>query len=110
MNLNIDLETYSPTPIGLGVYKYAEESEILIMAYSIDNGPIHGVNVYRDGIPSDILELILDESVSYFESRNGSDWKNNLPSHLQEKLESSIVGLKIRSVGKAKFKFSQNLS
>lgn len=64
MILNIDLETYSPTPIGLGVYKYAEESEILIMAYSTDDGPIHGINVYRDGIPSHILELILDESVT----------------------------------------------
>lgn len=54
------------------------------------------------------IKEILNESVAHFESRNGSDWKYNLPAHFQEKLESAIVGLRIRSISIAKFKLSQN--
>lgn len=54
------------------------------------------------------IKEILHESVAHFESRNGSDWKYDLPAHLQEKLESAIVGLKIRSISVAKFKLNQN--
>jgi transcriptional regulator len=54
------------------------------------------------------IKEILNESVAHFESRNGSNWKYNLPAHFQEKLESAIVGLRIRSTSVAKFKLSQN--
>ncbi len=54
------------------------------------------------------IKEILNESVEYFESRNGTHWKYNLPASLQEKLESAIIGLKIKSLSVAKFKLSQN--
>lgn len=34
-----DLETYSDVPIKHGTYKYAENSEVMIFAYAIDDGP-----------------------------------------------------------------------
>lgn len=37
--LSIDLETYSPVDIKYGVYKYAEQAEILLFAYSLDGQP-----------------------------------------------------------------------
>ena len=38
--LYIDLETYSPIPIKQGVYRYAEEAEILLFAYAINDAEV----------------------------------------------------------------------
>jgi len=39
-----DLETYSPVPIKHGTHAYAEQAEILLFAYAIDDGPVHVVD------------------------------------------------------------------
>lgn len=54
------------------------------------------------------LKGLLQESVSYFETRNSTNWRYELPVPLQDKLESAIVGVRIRSKATAKFKLSQN--
>ena len=38
--LYLDLETYSPVPIGHGTYAYAEQARILLLAWAIDAGPV----------------------------------------------------------------------
>ena len=38
--LYLDLETYSPTPIKHGVHRYAEDCEVLLLAYAIDDHPV----------------------------------------------------------------------
>ncbi|MEL6126158.1 MAG: DNA polymerase I, partial [Pseudomonadota bacterium] len=38
--LYLDLETYSTVPIEHGLYRYAEEAEILLAAYAVDDGPV----------------------------------------------------------------------
>src|SRR5690606_32799212 len=43
--LYLDLETYSETPIKNGVYRYAEDSEILLIAWAIDDGPVRVVDM-----------------------------------------------------------------
>jgi len=55
------------------------------------------------------IKDILNESVQFFEAQNKTDWKYDLPTSFIEKLESAIVGLRIK-VKKidAKFKLSQN--
>ena len=35
----LDLETYSPVPIKQGVYKYAEQAEVLLFAYALGDEP-----------------------------------------------------------------------
>jgi DNA polymerase len=35
-----DLETFSATPIKNGTYRYAEDAEVLLFAYAIDDGPV----------------------------------------------------------------------
>jgi transcriptional regulator len=54
------------------------------------------------------IKKILSQSVGFFESRNRSNWRYNLPQEMQDRLESAIIGLRIRAKGKAKFKLSQN--
>ncbi|MEQ0488399.1 DNA polymerase [Anaerococcus murdochii] len=65
--LSIDLETYSSVDLGKsGVYKYAESEdfEILLFAYSIDDGEVKVVDLASgEIIPEEILVELSDESI-----------------------------------------------
>ncbi|MBS5971634.1 MAG: DNA polymerase [Finegoldia magna] len=65
--LSIDLETYSSIDLGKsGVYKYAgsEDFEILLFAYSIDDGEVKVVDLASgEIIPEEILAALSDESI-----------------------------------------------
>lgn len=65
--LSIDLETYSSVDLGKsGVYKYAESEdfEILLFAYSIDDGEVKVIDLASgEIIPEEILSALSDESV-----------------------------------------------
>lgn len=65
--LSIDLETYSSVDLGKsGVYKYAESEdfEILLFAYSIDDGEVKVVDLASgEIIPEEILSALSDESI-----------------------------------------------
>jgi len=56
-----DLETYSTVPINCGTHRYAEEAEVMLWAYAIDDGPIHVWDVTTGSpMPSD-LQACLDD-------------------------------------------------
>ena len=65
--LSIDLETYSSVDLGKsGVYKYAESEdfEILLFAYSINDGEVKGIDLASgEIIPEEILSALSDENV-----------------------------------------------
>lgn len=65
--LSIDLETYSSVDLGKGgVYKYAESEdfEILLFAYSIDDGEVKVIDLASgEIIPEEILSALSDESM-----------------------------------------------
>ena len=65
--LSIDLETYSSVDLGKsGVYKYAESEdfEILLFAYSIDDGEVKVIDLASgEIIPEEILAALSDESI-----------------------------------------------
>ena len=65
--LSIDLETFSSIDLGKsGVYKYAESEdfEILLFAYSIDDGGVKVIDLASgDIIPEEILSALCDESI-----------------------------------------------
>lgn len=67
-NLSIDLETYSDVDLPkCGVYKYAEspQFEILLFAYSVDDGEVQVVDLASgEEIPPEILYAITDNSVT----------------------------------------------
>lgn len=65
--LSIDLETYSSVDLGKsGVYKYAESEdfEILLFAYSIDDGGVKVIDLANgEIIPEEILSAFSDENI-----------------------------------------------
>lgn len=65
--LSIDLETYSSFDLGKsGVYKYAESEdfEILLFAYSIDDGEVKVIDLASgEIIPEEILSALRDETI-----------------------------------------------
>lgn len=65
--LAIDLETFSTTPIGSGgVYRYATDEgfDILLFAYSEDNGPVHIVDLASgEELPPRIRDALTDPAV-----------------------------------------------
>lgn len=65
--LSIDIETFSDIDlIKCGVYKYADSPafEILLFAYSIDNGEIHIIDLVNgEELPEEIAEAIKSDTV-----------------------------------------------
>lgn len=65
--LAIDIETYSDVDlINCGVYKYTDSDsfEILLFAYSIDDGETNIVDIAcGEEVPDEIMEMLLDDSV-----------------------------------------------
>lgn len=65
--LSIDIETYSDVDLNkCGVYKYAESEafDILLFAYSVDDGAVKVVDMANgEAIPKWIVEAIFDENV-----------------------------------------------
>lgn len=63
--LAIDLETYSDFDIkSCGLYKYAENSEILLFAYAWDDEPVQIVDLARgEEVPDDVLVALTGDDV-----------------------------------------------
>lgn len=63
----IDIETYSSCNLSkTGVYKYAESEdfEVLLFAYSIDEGAVNVVDLTSgEKLPEEILSALVDESI-----------------------------------------------
>lgn len=59
MNLFLDLETYSETPITNGTHVYAADAEILLCAWCVDDGPVQVVQELTD----DLQALLADPEV-----------------------------------------------
>lgn len=64
--LNIDIETYSDEDLTkVGVYKYADSPnfEILLFAYSFDDGPVECEDLTISEIPDDLVGALTDKNV-----------------------------------------------
>lgn len=90
--LSIDLESYSDVDLKKsGVYRYAESQnfEILLFAYSVDNGPVIVIDIAQgECVPDDILAALSDDTITKwaynasFERVCLSYWlKRNYPQH-----------------------------
>ena len=88
--ISIDLETYSSVDLGKsGVYKYAESEdfEILLFAYSIDDGEVKVIDLESgEIIPEEILSALSDESVEKW-AFNANFERVCLSKFLGERLE-----------------------
>lgn len=65
--LHLDLETYSSTDLSkCGVYKYvqAQDFEILLFGYSIDDGDVRVIDLAQgERIPNNIIKALSDENI-----------------------------------------------
>ncbi len=57
--LYLDLETYSETPITHGTHKYAENAEVLLVAYAFDDEPVEVMDLTERG-SLDNVQLMID--------------------------------------------------
>lgn len=77
-NLNIDIETYSSEDIQrAGAYRYAlsPDFEVLLFAYSADNGPVEVIDFKQGGtLPPDILQALFDPSVTKHAYNAAFEW------------------------------------
>jgi DNA polymerase len=60
MKLWWDLETYSETPINDGAHRYAENAEVLLFAWAVDDGPVQCWDATRTDFPSGLPVGLLD--------------------------------------------------
>lgn len=63
--LSIDLETYSEMDIRtVGVYKYAENSDILLFAYAFGDEPVQIIDMARlEPLPDEVVEALYDPNI-----------------------------------------------
>jgi DNA polymerase len=65
MDLYLDLETYSTEPITRGSYRYAQQVEILLFAWAIDDEPVRVEDMTRgDPLPLELFEALSDPTVN----------------------------------------------
>ncbi|CQR25022.1 prophage LambdaSa04, DNA polymerase [Streptococcus varani] len=65
--LSVDLETYCEVDLRKsGVYRYAEDDsfEILLLAVSIDNGPVTVYDLTKEELPIEIIQALVDDTVT----------------------------------------------
>lgn len=91
-SISCDIETYSDVDLKKsGVYRYAESPnfEMLLFAYSVDNGPVIVIDIAQgECVPDDILAALSDDTITKwaynasFERVCLSYWlKNNYPEY-----------------------------
>ena len=72
--LYIDLETYCETPIKNGTHRYAEDVEITLFAYAIDDGPVKVWDcTASNNIPGDLVRAITNPDVTLVAHNTGFD-------------------------------------
>lgn len=63
--LSLDLESYSEVDIKTaGLYKYAAASEVLMLAYSYDYGPVEIIDLSWEELPQQLIDDILDPAIT----------------------------------------------
>ncbi|MBF0778737.1 DNA polymerase [Streptococcus cuniculi] len=98
--LSIDIESYSEVDLRKsGVYRYAEDDsfEILLLAISIDNGPVTIHDLTNEKLPNEIIQALVDDTIikwafnASFERICLSNW---LKKHHPELLSDSFLNPK----------------
>lgn len=70
----LDFETYCETPIKHGVYAYAQNVEIMIAAFALDDGPVTVWDVTQNpDMPSELRAALVDERWLVFAHNSNFD-------------------------------------
>lgn len=61
----LDLETYSETPITNGTYRYAQDAEVMLVAWALDDAPVQVWDVTEGAAPPAVLlEAVEDWNIT----------------------------------------------
>lgn len=72
--LYLDLETYCETPIKNGTHAYAENAEVMIFAWALDEGEVHVEDLTTyPSISIELSNLLKDQSVNLIAHNSGFD-------------------------------------
>jgi len=119
--LSIDIETFSDIDLGkCGVYRYTDSPnfDILLFAYSIDEGPVQLIDLASgEEIPEEIVEAILSEDIiktafnanfervalmRYLSRKLDKEVYLNLSSWRCSEVQAAMLGLPLHLEGVAK--------
>lgn len=96
--LHLDLEIYSSTDLSkCGVYKYvqAQDFEILLFGYSIDDGDVHVIDLAQgERIPNDIIKALSDETVTKW-AYNANFERICLSEYLRRYYETDFISYSV---------------
>ncbi|WP_206141199.1 DNA polymerase I [Burkholderia sp. Tr-20355] len=85
MKLWLDTETYSPTPLKHGTHRYAEQVEVMIWTWAVDDGPVGTWDV-TTGTPMPAeLDMAIDEADEYW-WQNGGMFDRVVLSHAEPEI------------------------
>lgn len=96
--LHLDLETYSSTDLSkCGVYKYvqAQDFEILLFGYSIDDGDVRVIDLAQgERIPNNIIKALSDENIIKW-AYNANFERICLSEYLRRYYETDFIGYSV---------------
>ncbi|UUS56289.1 DNA polymerase [Acinetobacter sp. YH16040_T] len=71
--LFLDLETYSETPIKNGTHTYAENAEVMIFAWALNDGEVHVEDLTAAPMSKELVALLHNPSVKLIAHNSGFD-------------------------------------
>ncbi|WP_347460966.1 DNA polymerase [Acinetobacter sp. ANC 7454] len=71
--LFLDLETYNETPIKNGTHAYAENAEVMIFAWALNDGEVHVEDLTAGPMSKELVSLLKDQSVKLIAHNSGFD-------------------------------------
>ena len=95
--LYLDTETYCETPLAHGLHRYAEDAEITVATYAVDEGPVVTIDYTAPGFEAkheDLLDLvqlantIVVQNSAFDRTVARHAWKLEIPV---EKIEDTMV-------------------
>jgi DNA polymerase len=71
----IDTETFSPVPIKNGTHAYAEQAEVMLFAWALDDGPVSVWDVTADSAnpPAELVAALADQDVEVWAHNTAFD-------------------------------------
>ncbi|MEY4402166.1 MAG: hypothetical protein RIR91_201 [Verrucomicrobiota bacterium] len=60
MRLWLDTETFSETPIKAGLYRYAANAEVMLLAWAVDEGPVKVADLTAGRMPQEFVDALRD--------------------------------------------------
>lgn len=85
MKLWLDTETYSPTPLKHGTHRYAEQVEVMIWTWAVDDGPVGTWDVTTGAPMPAELDMAIDEADEYW-WQNGGMFDRVVLSHAEPEI------------------------